>query len=945
MQSNENIIAESAWIHRLLSGGLARATVRDGTFRIEKLSGEALVEIPIGSIDAISVRRSWFKSELAIRVAGGDERSIGGLKGAEASLVRVSVIEWASRQAAETGPRLERIASRLSGSFTGDRYVRHSDVSEVHAALYAEVGQCGGLVQERLGKAASERLAWLESLASEANFEKARERANASYVDRSLPRAKAVAAISLTDEQAEAIATDEDTTLVLAGAGTGKTPVIVGKIAHLVRNLDVSPLEILVVAYNRKAADEIHERLDADLTEVDVFTFHAFGRRVIAETEGAPSVSKLAEDDYAATRAVKRILHDILEHPRESDTLIEFIAYHLSPYQSAFDFEGQEEYDEYVRSVELRTLSGTLVKSYEELVIANFLTENGIGFRYEAQHPWRTVTRLHRQYQPDFYLPHYDIYIEHFALDEVGNPPSKWSGYADGVAWKRGIHVQHGTTLVETYSWQHRQAVLQSELRASLEELGVPFGRAPRETLIRRLGRERISWLAGLLTTFLNHVKSGGVSVSELHSRAARLGDRRRGESFIDVFKHVYDRYQGLLVEEEVLDFHDLINRAARLISAGAWKSRYRYILVDDFQDISAGRMALLTALRGPGTAFFVVGDDWQSIYRFAGSDVGLMRDCGAHLGHVRERTLSRTFRYSDGILGPSAAFVRRNPEQTQRPLTSENTVSDEGITVIAGHAAASGLALALKDMEMSVAGKRCKVLVLGRYRRSRRALSSIRSSEMLSAEFSTVHRAKGREADYVVVLDLEDGKWGFPSQKEDDPLLELVLPPRSGASYPFAEERRLFYVALTRARMGVYLVTDSARSSTFVLELLHESRGMRVFGELAPECPRCSGGRLVPSQSGRNLRCSRHPHCAYLAPGCPNCKNGYVFNSGRGAQTCTNRECKNPPSACPSCGIGVLVERRGRYGRFLGCTEYRSESSCRYTVDLEGVVVRSWSE
>ena len=467
----------------------------------------------------------------------------------------------------------------------------------------------------------------------------------------------------------------------------------------------------------------------------------------------------------------------------------------------------------------------------------------------------------------------------------------------------------------------------------------------PRETLIRRLGQERILWLAGLLTTFLNHVKSGGVSVSELRSRAARLGDRRRGESFIDVFEHVYDRYQRLLAEEGALDFHDLINRAARLISAGTWKSRYRYILVDEFQDISAGRMALLSALRRPGTAFFVVGDDWQSIYRFAGSDVGLMRDCGAHLGHVRERTLSRTFRYSDGILNPSTAFVRRNPEQTQRPLTSESTAHDDGITVVADYTSTSGLALALQDIEKSAAGKRCKVLVLGRYRRSRRALSSIQSGRLLSVEFSTVHRAKGREADYVVVLDLEDGKWGFPSQKEDDPLLELVLPPRSGASYPFGEERRLFYVALTWARMGVYLVTDTARPSIFALELLRESGELRVFGELAPECPRCSGGRLVPSQSGQNLRCSRHPHCALLAPRCPNCKNGYVFNSGGGAQTCTNLECKNPPSACPSCGIGVLIEQRGRYGRSLGCTEYRSESSCRYTVDLEGVVVRSRSE
>ena len=770
MQSNENIVAESAWIHRLLSGGLARATVYDGTIRIEKLSGEALFEIPVGVIDAISVRRSWFKSELEIRVAGGAERTIGGLKGVEASLVRDSVIEWASRRAAGTGPRLERIASRLSGIFTGERYVRYSDVSEIHAALSVEVSQCGGLIRERLGKAESERFKWLESLALEATFEKERERANASYISRSIPSIKVAADVSLTDEQAEAIATDEDATIVLAGAGTGKTSVIVGKVAHLVRNRGVSPDNVLVVAYNRKAAKEISERLDEDLSGADVSTFHAFGGRVIADAEGAPSISKLAEDDYTATRAVEHILIELLNDPVQSGTILDFIAYHLAPYRSAFDFEGEVEYEEYVRGVELRTLSGVLVKSYEELVTANYLTEHEVDFKYEAHYPVRTTTRQHRQYQPDFYLPDYDIYIEHFALDEQGQSPPKWRGYAEGVAWKRGIHSRYGSTLVETYSWQHGKGVLLSELRSKLEELGVEFGWAPRDTLVRRLSQERISWLAGLLTTFLNHVKSAELTNYGLRSRIAMLRDRSRGESFLDIFGHVYDRYQRLLGEEGALDFHDLINRAAHLISASGWKSHYIYILVDEFQDISAGRMALLGALRQPGTAFFVVGDDWQSIYRFSGSDVGLMRNCGAHLGHVRERMLSRTFRYSDGILAPSAAFVQRNPEQTQRPLWSSIAADDKGIIAVADSDSARGLDLALRDIEEATAGERSTVLVVGRYRRSRRSLSKVQWSRLLEVEFSTVHSAKGREADYVVVLDLRDDRWGFPSQIEDDP-------------------------------------------------------------------------------------------------------------------------------------------------------------------------------
>ena len=290
-------------------------------------------------------------------------------------------------------------------------------------------------------------------------------------------------------------------------------------------------------------------------------------------------------------------------------------------------------------------------------------------------------------------------------------------------------------------------------------------------------------------------------------------------------------------------------------------------MLVDEFQDMSAGGMKLLQALGRPDMAYFLVGDDWQSIYRFAGSDVGLVRDCGDLLGCVERRTLSRTFRFGDGILGPSTAFVKRNPVQIQRPLLSASGVEDEGVTVVAS----GGVARALQDIEERAQGQPRTVLELGRYRQRRGGLPPRRGS--LRVEFSTVHGAKGREADYVIVLDLKDGRWGFPSKVEDDPLLELVLPPVSGGAYPFAEERRLFYVAITRARIGAYLVMDPVQPSTFVTELLRESEELRQIGELAPECPRCRRG--------------------------------------------------------------VLQVIKGRLGPFWGCTEYRSTPSCRYKKDI----------
>ena len=937
------ITATSAALVRLLSAGPARVSLDDGALRFEDRRGAAASRTPVGAIDRVETRRSWFWTRLAIRDAGGVERAIGGLDRREAERVAAAVREDAASVAEALSPQLTRLDSRLSRFHATDRYIRKSLSSVLQVDIADAVQQCGGaLARAHLPPRAAEALSRLERVAGLDAFEAAREEANSRFVAARAPAVASAASGVLssppTGEQAEAIATDEDTTLVLAGAGTGKTAVITGKVAHLVRNQGVPPDEILVLAFNRKAAEEIRERLPDDLAGAHVATFHAFGRRVIAEVEVAPSMSKLAEDEARLVAVIDQILVELVSDPRQSRAVTNFITSQRADYRSQFDFATPGEYYDYVRRSELRTLAGDLVKSFEELEIANFLTLNGVSFRYEARYEVDSATTWHRQYQPDFHLPDHGIYIEHFALDRQGRPPPEWTGYGEGVEWKRGIHAQYGTRLIETYSWQQREGVLRETLRARLEEAGVRFERVSLRTLLERLGRWLISWLAQLVATFLNHVKTSGLSPDALRTRARATDDRGRSDAFLDVFEQVRSRYEELLGDEK--DFHDLINHAAAHIRAGRWTSPYRYVLVDEFQDISVGRMALLQALKRPGVAYFLVGDDWQSIYRFAGSDIGLVRDCGRYLGHVRERSLSRTFRFARGIEEPSTAFVVRNPAQTQRTLRPADGVRDEGVTVIASDDPARGLQTALGDVEALEGsdGPPISVLVLGRYRGSRGALPRPRRGR-LRVEFSTVHAAKGREADYVVVLDLRDARRGFPSQHEDDPLLGLVLPPPPEGSYPHAEERRVFYVALTRARRGTYLVADQLRPSAFVDELLRTSPGLRRLGEFrrdsTPPCPRCRTGRLDLSRSGRSMNCLNFPFCRYRAPRCQSCRRGFAVISGASSR-CTNASCDARPPACRSCGAGVMVTRKGRTGWFLGCTQYASDQPCTSTRSLE---------
>ena len=940
MRSGDRVYAESGGLYRFFTRGPSLVSLSGRRLRFEGRGWRGVGELGVDRIDGVRVRRFLFWTRFTVTKSDQARYSIGGLNQGDAARLRDAVLETARQHASELGPHLEEIGRLLDRALVSRRYLRYSKSRAVHKDVAATVHRCGRLVRDRLDLRALHVLDRTVPLGDAERFEAERSKANSRFVKLSIPRAKGAAssvlAYPLTDEQAEAIATDEDVTLVLAGAGTGKTATIVGKVAHLVRNEGVSPGEILVLAYNRKAAKEIRERLTRDLSRANVSTFHAFGRSVIAASGVAPSISPLATDTRDALLAIENILKEIVADAGQPAAVTDFVLYHHRPYRSAFDFKTLAEYEEWVRTVELRTFNGELVKSSEELAIANYLAEHGISYEYESDYPVDTATRSHRQYQPDFYLPDSRIYIEHFALDEQGSPPGHWKGYAEGVKWKRSIHDEHGSALVETYSWQHRKGVLLEGLRRELEERGVRFRPVPREVLLRELTGQMVSWLSRLLLAFLNHVKTSGLTSDQLRDRARSRRDRLRCLSFLRLFDSVSERYGRGLGDD--LDFHDLINRAVVHLREGRVTPGFRHVLVDEFQDISRGRMELLQALARSNVAWFLVGDDWQSIYRFAGSDVGLVRDCGSYLGYTREQALSQTFRFGDRILGPSTAFVQRNPEQTKRPLRSTGRDGDTGITVVVAPDPTRGVRHALAQIEQLGGDERRSVLMLGRYGFSREALPPRRLHRSLKVEFSTVHSAKGKEADYVVVVDLKDHRMGFPCRVEDDPLLDLVLPPLSGKAFPFAEERRLFYVAMTRARIGTYLITDPVRPSSFVTELLNESEDIsQIGGDLAPKCPRCRSGRLIRSRTGRNLRCSNYPTCDYLAPRCGSCNSGYSLVTGKSGPECTNGSCGHRPVPCPRCEIGILMRRRGRYGAFWGCSRYGAEPSCEYTKNIAG--------
>ena len=929
-------------IHLLNQDRAALVAFDDDVLTFRSKSGDTTETVGVTDIVEVYLQSQAITNRMTVKTKQGRSITINGLDRAASQILQgqlhARVQELLNNEAASNadmlGPDILTLAEQTNALLSADRYIRHSAAVELRDAIHLLGRKIDSWTRHKLDGPVRQALNELDAAADAETFEKRRQELNEAFLRKAADAVQGITgdmfSHGLTAEQATAIATDEDATLVLAGAGTGKTAVVTGKIAHLVRNKGIPPEAILALAFNRRAALEIRDQLPEDLKGSQVSTFHSLALRVVASQGTAPTISKLAQDDFAYSKAIDGILERMSKDADKAKLIIQMVSGTTAEYRTPFDFDTPREYEQYVRDAELRTLNGELVKSFEELTLANFLAAQGVRYTYEKPYEFLTATQEFRQYQPDFYLPEHGIYIEHFALNEQGQAPEGWNRYVEEGRWKRETHNRHGTRLIETYSWQFRKGTIGSTLEQKLQDAGVAFKPVPPEELVKRLSSEKLSGLSHLLGTFLNHVKSSDLDHEEILARAKGQKDKDRAKCFLEIFRDVREGYEDLLQAENAVDFHDLINKAAAIIADGRWDNPFQYVLIDEFQDISSGRMNLAKALRKPAIAYFLVGDDWQSIYRFAGSYVGLIHQIADHLGFTQRQTLTTTFRFGDGVFRPSTEFVQQNPEQTKRQLHAHSQEVDQGITVVPADLPEIGLHEALREIEEVRESPGDSVLILGRYRASRRVLGQA-GRNVRNVQFNTVHSTKGQEADYVIVLDLKDEQYGFPCKVEDDPLLAIVMPPTQGDPVPFAEERRLFYVALTRARKGVYLITDPVRQSSFVRDLVKNCPEVKVKDGLRPQCPECDSGSLIPSQSGENLRCSNFPRCQHRAPRCPGCRRGYVSLS-EGQPECSNPACESLPRTCPRCQGGILLLRTARSSRFWGCSKYQGTPSCSYT-------------
>lgn len=693
----------------------------------------------------------------------------------------------------------------------------------------------------------------------------------------------------LDRQQMLCIIKDTHNHLVIAGAGTGKTTTIIGKIKFLLKTGAYKPDDILVLSFTNASASEMSERINCETGyNITASTFHKLGLNIIAKVNGViPKITQLNLRKF-----IKEQLLQNMQSEHYLNLLSTYLLYNRVVSKSEFEFKTQTEYDEYLKLNPPTTINGETVKSYGEMDIANYLSQNNIQYIYEWPYKFDTRTSEYGQYNPDFYLPEYDTYIEYFGINKSGEVPSYFRGrngltatqaYQASMKWKRETHSANNTVLIECYAYEKINGVLLEHLKEKLVAAGVKLIPKNAKELWQQVAADGNSVFDGIIELFetvINLIKSNGYTIDTVQQLNAQSSNAQNNSVIIALIEPIYNAYCNYLTKQEEIDFNDMINIATEYVEQGRYKHSYKYVIIDEYQDISKARFSLLNSMRKScDYDLFCVGDDWQSIYRFAGSDIGFILNFEHYWGSAEISKIETTYRFSQKLIEISSNFIMQNPTQIKKSIKGKNNSVGFALGEISAYNDKYAIEFMVRKLEDL--SKNSSVFFIGRYSFDVKLLSDsglldcrynkvsgfvdVKYSKRtdLKMNFITAHKSKGLQADYVFIINNKKSRMGFPSKIQDAAILNLLLD--NCDSYPYAEERRLFYVAMTRAKKKVFLVTVNNQESEFAQEL----------------------------------------------------KNRY------------GEELKREQWECPLCG-GKLLKKKGPYGEFFGCSNYKT-TGCKY--------------
>jgi len=344
----------------------------------------------------------------------------------------------------------------------------------------------------------------------------------------------------------------------------------------------------------------------------------------------------------------------------------------------------------------------------------------------------------------------------------------------------------------------------------------------------------KIKWLKELISKFIHLYKSGNYNINYLEKifRKEKTNFINDNDIFIILCIKILYEYKKELDSQNQIDFDDMISLATNILKQSNIKLKYKYIFIDEFQDTSLLIYNLIKEIINKTNAkLIVVGDDFQSIYRFSGCDLSLFINFKKEIENSKILKIQTTYRNSQELNKVCNDFIKKNPSQIKKKIKTIKKLN-KPIKIIYYKNQRNSF---LKLLNYLNKIKQKEILILGR---NNNELNKVINNDFniydtgilkynklqdLKLRFLTVHKSKGLEENNVIVLSLENDDWSFPNKKVDAKMLKYVLSKKE--NFIYSEERRLFYVALTRTKNNVYLLTNKDKPSIFVKEILKDSK------------------------------------------------------------------------------------------------------------------------
>ena len=658
----------------------------------------------------------------------------------------------------------------------------------------------------------------------------------------------------LNKNQKKAVIAKTKRLLVLAGAGSGKTKTLLQKIIYLIEEESVKSSEILAVTFTRNAANEMIDRLilGADksdryqnilsnktidnqsknvhrrnytknfawIDKLSITTFHGFCYKLLKDYGvnefdnrfKVISNQKLTDENskITAPETSYEILHKLLIEKCSTNKsfLLDLKRYILDYFVDYIHTKKSYHYQYGTKYYSC--LDGTMVRSKSEQFIADWLFRRSIKFIYEPE-----INIKDFPFRPDFYIPEADLYLEHV------------SNLSKNMHEKEKQFKKGNVLFVKTYESQTKDSAYFSHILDDIIKNRITDSDNEQKIIsyIEAFKGYEVS-----VKDFINQtlrvndmIKTENINPQTIYRRAAK-DQHQRVRDFYKLTKPLLKLFNDYCINKSYLDFNDLITRSISLMKknkdiSSYFKKRFKYILVDEFQDVNNLQVELLKLMTSSTNQLFCVGDDWQSIYGFRGSNPDYILNFEKYFKKSRVIKLNLNYRSTHNIVEAGNKVIRHNKYMVDKDMTAIKK-SAKKIVVYSGNDVHENVEYAAKEVKLLFDAGYSSDDILFLYRRSKMyyEYKNYFKRENIKVQAKTIHSAKGLEAKIVFIIGLSEGYGGFPDIWMKDRLFQVIK--KANHDLLLEEERRLFYVAVTRARDELYLLAEKGNESSFINEI-----------------------------------------------------------------------------------------------------------------------------